>query len=262
MNLEKTPLRIWVLARNDGEAVEIERLLKQADEHALISRQIWGASWRGLEEEIRRELVRFQEEHPEGVIYGIELAGPEQLGAVNIDHHRYRDEDRSHPLSSLEQVAEIMGVELDGRQQLVAANDRGYIPAMLELGATDAEVDDVRRQDRQAQGITSEDEEQAEKDLAAAKWLGAKVDVWCPQRATSAHSDRLYGVAEEALLRSPDQWEYYGPKHRRLAECGFSEHHWSGGRPESGFFGIKSPSAETREQIWLLFQEPMGKAAD
>ena len=98
-------MRRWILPRNDGEAVEIERFLLARGETVLVSHQPWGASWQGLESSIRNQI-------PDGAaVYGIELGGQPTIGgAVNIDHHRYRDEDRWRPDSSLEQVAARLGV--------------------------------------------------------------------------------------------------------------------------------------------------------
>ena len=38
--------------------------------------------------------------------------------------------------------------------ELVAANDRGYVPATLDLGATKEEVNAIGAGDRKAQGVT------------------------------------------------------------------------------------------------------------
>jgi len=244
--------RLWVLALNDGEAVAIRDLLEGRGERVLVSSQRWGASWAKLEPAILEELSR----SAGAEVYGIELQGAALCGGRNIDHHYYRGDDRSNRLSSLEQVAEILGVELDRHQQLVAANDRGYIPAMEAMGATTEEVLRIRQLDRRAQGITGEQERQAEMDVAAAEWNGKRVEVWCPEGITSAHSDLLYSRAEEALLRAPDQWQYEGPRHMEFVRARFPEQVWSGGRPESGYFGVEAPGAETRERMITLFRQP------
>jgi len=160
--------RVWVLAVNDGEAVEITRLLLERGERVVISKQRWGATWAGLEPSIQGVLRQFREAHADGEIVGIELGGPNLYGAVNIDHHRYGNDDRSNPLSSLEQVAARLAVRLDHRQQLVAANDRGFIAGMEEMGATGAEVRDVRAQDLAAQGVTPEQQEAQRREVEAA----------------------------------------------------------------------------------------------
>ncbi len=246
--------RVWVVPVNDAEAVEIRKLLAERGERVLTSNQRWGASWAGLEPEIKRELLR----GAAATIYGIELAGANPYGAVNIDHHKYGDQDdRTHPLSSLEQVAEILGATpLSRWQTLVALNDRGYIPAMeKDGGATVEEVAAVRRADRAAQGVTAEQEEAAARDLrehAVFSDGGRRVKVWCASGSTAAHSDALHGKAREILLIGPGEWNYYGPRHRELAAMfGGVENlqTWSGGAPESGYFGMAAPDESVGAQM-------------
>lgn len=76
---------------------------------------------------------------------------------------------------------------------LVAANDRGYIPEMLELGATRAEIIQVRAADRAAQGITPEDEQAGQKAVSQAKTVarGKLTIVRLPHNCTAVVTDRL-----------------------------------------------------------------------
>src|ERR1035438_9253214 len=97
--------RMWVLAVNDGEAVEIVRLLHEYGEPVMLSREPWGASWAGLEAGIQDALRRFRAANPTGEIVGVELSGANPYGAGDIDHHRYDNDDRTCSHSSLEQVA-------------------------------------------------------------------------------------------------------------------------------------------------------------
>ena len=277
--------RIWVTPKNDAESVEIAKLLIERGERRVCrTSQRWGASWAGLEPEILAELERFVSPSSgaaAGTIYGIELAGPHPYGAraVNIDHHRYGGgDDRSHPLSSLEQVAAMLGggatpLPLTRWQTLVALNDRGYIPAMTggEAPATAEEVAAVRRADRAAQGITEAQEAAAARDVAErAEWSGGgpgegdRVKVWCPEGSTSAHSDALYGRARMILLMSPGEWNYYGPGHRDLAAIfdgaatEFSVGStWCGGAKEGGYFGIAAPGVEAQRRILAWFERSL-----
>ncbi|MBK7931779.1 MAG: hypothetical protein IPJ98_31150 [Bryobacterales bacterium] len=235
---------------NDGETVEIARLLQSRGEHLLVSRQSWGASWANLEPELQQQIRHFQAAHPGAPIYGIELAGPNPFGATDIDHHRYADADRSHTLSSLEQVAAILKVKLDRWRTLVAVNDRGYIPALEAFGASPEEIAAVRLADRRAQGLTESDEQRARDDLRAARWQGRKVFVPCADRITSAHSDLLHGQAGEMLLASPEELVYYGGRRRALEQMRFPGNYWSGGAPGGGYFGWERPSAELRN--WVI----------
>lgn len=188
---EGRPERLWIVPVNDGEAVEIAALLGEHGETVAVTRQRWGASWAGLEAGVREAIERFRAAHPEGAIYGVELAGPDPYGAVNIDHHRYGEEDRSHPRSSLEQVAEVLGVGLGRWRRLVAANDRGYIPAMEAEGATAEEIAAVRQADRAAQGVTAEQEAAAERDVAGTlPGTNSASGWWCGARRGRARRMR------------------------------------------------------------------------
>ena len=98
-------------------------------------------------------------------IYGIELTENKEVripsNYVRIDHHN----DYSSKSSSLEQVLDILQIPTSRYFQLVAANDRGYILAMKEIGATDEEIQEIRQADRFAQGITFEEEDTAKKEI-------------------------------------------------------------------------------------------------
>ena len=78
-----------------------------------------------------------------------------------IDHHN----ERSNEPSSIEQVADLLNITLTREQQLIAANDKGYIPVMEALDATKEEINDIRRRDRQAQGIVNNDELLGERSI-------------------------------------------------------------------------------------------------
>jgi hypothetical protein len=238
--------RIWVAPHNDLEALAICELLESHGERLLVTSQPWGATWDRLENGIQECLKK---QPPETRVYGVELSGPNSFGATNIDHHTYQDEDRWRPVSSMEQVAALLGVELDRRQQLIAANDRGYIPAMLAMGASAAEIAAIREADRREQGITAEMEETAEEEIASAERLsGDRVQVrvgW----PTSAHLDRLWTSAREVLLMGQEQWQYSGARYRELPAMQFAESNWAGGSETAGYFGIALPSSATRQRI-------------
>ena len=260
-NRRLTAPRLWVIPVNDGETAEIVRLLRETFERLLTSGQRWGASWSGLEPELHRHIQDFLANHAGATVYGIELAEPNDFGGIDIDHHRDADADRTHPQSSLEQVAAILRHELDRWQMLVALNDRGYIPAMEGYGATPAEIAAVRAADRRAQGLTEADERRAADDLPAARWQGRTAFVPCGDRITSAHSDLLYGKADEILLSSPGELVYYGGRRQELEKSRFPGKHWSGGAPWGGYFGWSEPSHDVRERVKRWFFDAADKGA-
>ena len=241
--------RIWVVPNNDGEAVEIIRLLRSRSEAVLVSHQRWGASWANLEPAIRNQL----EDANGHRIYGVELAGPNPYSAIDVDHHRYTGDDRSSPQSSLEQVAAILGVCLDRWQQLVAINDRAYFPGLEAAGATPAEIANVRAQDLEAQGLGPEDRLQAETDIATASWTGRSAIITCPRGSNSWHGDLLYPHADQWLLIGPDEWNYSGPRHLDFAALALGERTWTGGSPQRGYFGISQPSPKSQHAIREIF---------
>lgn len=246
--------RIWICPVNDGEAVEIRNLLTDAEETVVITRQPWGASWQGLEEEVVAEVKQLLAQNPGAEIIGIELGGEARWNGRNIDHHFYKDDDRSNTLSSLEQVAQLLGITLNRHQQLVSANDRGYIPAMVrELNATAGEIEIIRQQDRCAQGVDPDDEAQAVEDIENAEWHGRKVLIRCPKGSTSAHTDRLYGQFDECLTMAPDKWIYFGPQSRKLDALELPESQWCGGETPNGYFGIIAPSKQSQKTILEKF---------
>lgn len=248
----------FIIPANDGEAVEIRKILRTAGVDHVVTRQAWGATWANLEPAVVQAVEDFISANPDAVIYGVELGGAARWGAINIDHHRYRDEDRSNQRSTIEQVASLLKVGLTRHQILVAANDVGYMPAMKAMGATDNEIKIVRAQDRLAQGVTPDHEAQAVADIAAAEIQGEKWLVRCPKGATSAITDRLFGRYAELLTVDGlnGKWIYFGPRHSQfyaLTEGGTELARWVGGVKESGFSGVEKPNAETQEKIISFF---------
>ena len=243
------PPRLWIVPDNDLEAETISSLLTGAGERCLITRQPWGASWGKLEPEICSQIKAFRHDHPYCPIYGVELAGNALLGALNIDHHSYPNDNRYSSDSSLEQVAALLGIQLNRHQLLVAANDKGWIPELRAVGATPSEIDAIRRADRRKQGVSEADELNAYQDVSRAQLLNGLLMIDTPVKPNSAHTDFAVDRATQILVRSPQQWHYSGPHHRRLHALSFSEPHWSGGLDSYGFFGIESPRQATQQTI-------------
>lgn len=186
----------------------------------------------------------------EGSIYGIELTEPDSfnkpVGYVRIDHHN----EFAHKQSSIVQVCELLNMPLNRNIRLVAANDSGYIPAMQALGASEKEIDDIRAQDRKAQGVTSLDEELAEKSIKENSTLVESV--LCVESLTSKFSpvtDRLYPYSK-LLIFNKSTLNYYGVGISLLAEQ-FKElivqqKAFYGGS-ENGFWGLVSNTFENEE---------------
>lgn len=211
--------RLWVTPNNDLEAKTIVEMLQREGEDFLVTGQAWGASWEKLEEELKAKIEEAKREQK--TVYGVELQG-DSNGAINVDHHTYGEDDRSNPKSSIEQVAEILGVELTLDEQFVSANDKGYIPAMEKLGAElglSAEdlqeiIANIRMRDREMQGVTPEQEAQAQEAVEKLGEIAEKreyIQLDLPHSKTSTVTDRLYGKYDNLLITSGDgETNFYG----------------------------------------------------
>jgi len=249
---ERPRRRFWIVPRNDLEALAIIDLLQRRGEAYAVTGQGWGASWTGLEAGPLDEWRWFRERFPHAELYGIELAGTNTLGAIDIDHHLVRGEDRRQPLTSLEQVAAILNHRLSVEERLIAINDRGHVRGLLREGVGWDDISRLRQRDRAAQGLTWIEEAEARREAAGARLMNEVYVVTCATKPTSAHGDELVARDRKVapyLLLAPGTWEYSGPAAPRLAQCGYSEEHWSGGEEDYGFFGIAAPGRDAAERI-------------
>jgi hypothetical protein len=151
---------IFLLGGYDLEMLTIKQILEGKDGCIVIDKHL---DWNNA------VLSAYKEELPKYAdckIFGIELkediVAPDNYSSIN--HHN----DKIRQSSSLEQVANILELSLNRHQQLVAANDKGYIPAMKALDATKEEIEEIRRKDRAAQGITEDDERIAKESVDSA----------------------------------------------------------------------------------------------
>ncbi len=174
-------------------------------------------------------------------LYGIELRGSIPDGCQLIDHHN-KQEDQP---SSIDQVSKIIGHTMTRWEELVAANDTGYIPALMQMGASDEEIEKVRRADRQAQGVTEEDEELALKSIG--EHMEVSPDELIVVRSLTSRfspiTDRLYGQANRLLVYHDRDLNYYGEGKEKLVshfdDLLKADNAYHGGG-SSGFFGIHS----------------------
>lgn len=173
---------------------------------------------------------------------------------INIDHHN----ENSHKSSSLEQVIELLKndlklkIEFTRDLQLIAANDKGYIPAMLQMGATTEEIAEIRRRDREAQGVTEEDEKLAEQSIR--ENLTNEGGITVVKSLTSKFStitDRLF-PCDKLLIYTDNELTYYGEGISQLTtafdELIKQQKAYSGGG-QNGFFGIGFKNLPTNELI-------------
>jgi hypothetical protein len=222
--------RLFLLGGYDLEMVEIRKILIKKSEVFYDNKLEWGAKLSDYKK-------FFDDEHDfAGIELTKDIKPPKSY--IEIDHH---NEKNSLP-SSIEQIADMLGIELDRWQKLVAVNDKGYIPAMEAMGATKEEIDKIRKEDRKAQGVTETDEMSALKSIQ--EQLTVVRGVTMVKSLTprfSAVTDRLYPYSK-LLIYNDRAMTYYGENAGKLKEV-FNELiisgvAYSGGGP-SGFFGIK-----------------------
>ncbi|MFA5961544.1 MAG: hypothetical protein WC848_02605 [Parcubacteria group bacterium] len=216
--------QLFVLGGNDGEMQAIKGLLT-AFGHAWAQPQIgWGEHFY-VPAELGLEIIDVQipvGDNGHGTVYraGKTCQGidevifvecspkdfPADQAVMVIDHHN----DRSGEPAAIRQMVEKLNIwsRLSSLTQrwveLVAANDSGYIPAMLALGATSKEIARVRLSDRNAQGITSEQEVEAERAVVGAEVVGKLTIVRMAHSKTATVADRLFGKADQLLILSGD----------------------------------------------------------
>jgi hypothetical protein len=249
----------FFLGGHDLEMVTIRDLLLSSGVDARLvhdAKLRWGAKASAYRTQIERTLGAGQ------TPVLIELEDDLGLGhrAIHIDHHGPRG-GRETP-TSLQQIFALLKLPLESWTpwfERVAANDRGWIPALQALGLTDDEIDAVRRADREAQGITADEETAAERALALAETCGSALTiVRLPHNRTAPVMDRLAmtkGPEQNILVISQSGTE------AEASEVNFSGDGrivamlnerfpggWSGGAlPERGFWGHGAPVAGVRE---------------
>jgi hypothetical protein len=167
-----------------------------------------------------------------------------------IDHHN----EKSDQLSSIEQVATLLKLELTREQQLIAANDKGYIPAMEAMGATKEEIEDIRRRDRASQGVTGKDEKRAERSIRENKRIeNGIVVIKSLTDRFSAVSDKQYPF-RRLIVFSDKKLVYYGENAGKLSSLfpGHVEDEkcYSGGGT-SGYFGFKEDRFRPEELLTI-----------
>ena len=235
---------------NDGEAVQIKRILENKNIKTLVTKQGWGASWANLEPEVKEKIKEYKNKGYQ--IYGVELQGSAPEGMINIDHHRYDGDDRTNEFSSLEQVAKLIGHRLSLFEEFISANDKGFIPAMLALAKTknlseketQKLINKVRLQDRATQGITPEQEEIAEKAIQEAEVSDRLTVVRMSHSKTATVCDRLWGSYENLLILSEDgEVNFFGCQKVIKKLSDLVKGSWSGGDldHDNGFWGGYPP---------------------
>ncbi len=227
--------RVFLLGGYDLEMKTIKKLLDRYSQEYYDYALSWGAKLSAYGERLKNDYLYI----------GIELIEDIEPPAnyLVIDHHN----DMQSNKSALEQVADILGVELSRREMLIALNDSGYIPVMKKFGATQNEINEIRKKDRKAQGVTNRDEALAIESIKMQKKEGSTIIIKALTDKFSTIADRLYG--QNILIYNGRKLNYYGEgveeiveKFRHIVEE--KKAYYGGG---FGFFGFDEESFTKRE---------------
>jgi len=200
---------MFMLGGADAEMFAIRELLEGVGAEYADRQLSWGASVDSYEEEIAEALNAGK------IPVCVELQGAETYGdqVITVDHHSYGDIDYTNRPAAILQVCKLLGVEPNRHQQLIAANDSGYIPGMLAMGATPEEVAEIRKLDRAAQGITSAQEAEAERALQVREHADGVTIVRMEHSKCAPVTDVLFGTkdADSLLIVCGDgERDYFG----------------------------------------------------
>jgi len=200
--LKKIEDRVFLLGGHDLEMITIKKLLLangyKEDENIFDKNLKWGAKLSDYQEELHRIKDK--------TIYGIELT--EDItpppNYKRIDHHNeYSQND-----ASLMQILKLLGKSPTREDELIISNDIGHIKAMRCIGATDEEIKKIRKQERDIQGVTAQDEKQAQKDI---KNRIKKNGLYIIETKLNSFSPIVDNFLERPLLvYSPNSLSYYG----------------------------------------------------
>ncbi len=253
---EARPLR-FLLGGHDLEMLAIRELLELTGARFHDKHLPWGAKASDYLCEI--EAAKSAGETP--VLIELEPDLPDLEGAVLVDHHGARA--GADKPTSLHQIFDLLGLpqqEWTRWFDLVAANDRGYIPELLAIGATREEIIRIRAADRAAQGIAPEEEAQGEE---AVKRLQSRAGgrlhvVELPHARTATVADRLESALggpgyTNLLVVSPMQVNFFGQgKIIEALNRRYPSGWYGGALPERGFWGHGAPAPPLGELVQVL----------
>lgn len=263
MTTSRNSNMVVMLGGYDAEMLAIADACRKAGVAVVDKHLGWGAAASAYQEEIAQAISEGM--IPVLVELSLDIELPET--AIVVDHH---NENAGRPASIL-QVLDLLGVEPTRRQQLIAANDCGYIPGMLALGATPEEVAAVRLADRAAQGITPEQEREAERAIAAAEAINGVTIVRMAHSKTATVCDRLFSQDKEQrllILSGDGESNFFGNGELcrllqgedtgKKTEQGYTIYShfggWIGGNlPTSGFWGGYADQSEVEKFVVDFF---------
>lgn len=244
--------KFFVLGGNDAEMELVKQLLSQAGQLFVQPKKEWG-DYSYSPADLGLEVVPAHtgRRSQGGPSYDVQVPAavkgystvvfvectaaaqwPEGTETIRVDHHG----ELAYRPASVRQVLDILepcGFQLSGETrrwiELIAANDAGYIPAMIALGSTPEEIARIRALDRSAQGITPAYEAEAERAIVAKEVTGPLTIIRMKHSKTATVADRMYGDYNQLLIISGDgEVNFYGDG-ALCAELKTKFEGWNGG---------------------------------
>jgi hypothetical protein len=198
---------VFFLGGHDAEMLEIRNMLETSNVPYFDNTLKWGAKLSEYQDQLNR---LDQKNTP--IFVELKLDCPYPDNAVIIDHHGSRA--GKNQLTSIEQTAQRLGIQLNRHQQLVSVNDKAHIRGMRAFGATDDEIEHIRTLDRKSQGATEKDEQNARQTLAEniREFCNGVAVIQSLCERTSCVVDRIHDQYRHIIVFSPDgNMHYFGP---------------------------------------------------
>ena len=201
---------LFFLGGMDAEMVQIEMRLREAGASFSNKGLGWGAHASAYATEIAQAVAEGKvivlvelDNHPHEKTGWAPEKVPVELpaGSIEVDHHN----ERAGEPAAILQVLDLLGVEPNRHDSLIAANDENFIFGMQAIGATAEEIADIRALDRAAQGVTDEQEVEAVRAISQAETTEGKLTVvHMAHSKCSPVTDRLFGLYRFLLIISGD----------------------------------------------------------
>ncbi len=237
----KIPQDIYLLGGQDAEMRVIKKKLQENQQRYFDHQLKGGAKIQDYSQQISKILEAGD------IPVAIELANTENIkNVVDINHH----DKKSNRPASLLQVMDRLHLKPSLFDELIAANDSNSIPAMekvieryrfqIESTANKTVFEELKNQwiriirkiDRHEQGITPEQEKQAEEAIKNRQdvyngWLSI---VHLPHSKCATVTDRLYGTYQNLLILSENgESNFYGNGEISQELKNNYEDSWTGG---------------------------------
>lgn len=257
MNNPKRNNYIFFVGGYDAEMVTIKDILKEKNLSFFDNHLKWGAKL----SEYKKELSELSSDQiPVFIELNLDTEYPPN--AIIIDHHNERAGKDNK--TAIEQVADLLGVELNRWQQLISANDKGYVWGMIDIGASEEEIKKVRTLDMEKQGISAEDQKKAK--ISVEHFLerisSDMVIINSLIENTTPITELIYKYYKHIFIITPsNKLNYSGPEQIiRILENYYALRKknnskietWYGGYlPDHGYFGA-SHAIEKKEIIKIM----------